>query len=609
MRKAVPLFLILGFTLTSISVAQTTYLGNILQLHRQDAGSLPAATNYQGSIVYDTGGNTIWYSNGTAWQPIDTSGGGGSTAFWQDAGTTPNAIYNDPVTTQVRVGNRESPAYTGFTPVAGYFGTPDGGLGGSNLLVYTDGGLGVIIYTDRKTRTVTVGNMQPGTSWFGAGLSLLTDRVANGDDYAQIFFGARGTGLGTIQHGALTYAAVPVGTYGIVNGMTLSSGANIGFVTGDNYVVAYPTFYLSNSQTASLGNVAPSTLARLNINAIPVNAAIRIEGVTGGTAAILMAGNNYGVDFGTGSNDDLFSDGTRLRVGNLSTSGGLNAFTYRVVGNASGADMVASATTGNGGIGFRQADNQLYTMSSGKESRPILSGPDWVYDGRVWNVDVNWENTACPVVRNTLIQSTGGDVTVDCEDTGAAGVVSGAGFPSRGYRTFTTGAAIGSRSGFTSGTMPASGVGGTPQLFVQRTGGPIVNMWVRTGGALTDTRFYAGLTSAIPASGTPVPNAAVYVRYDTSAGDARFFLCTVASTTATCNTTGITPAINTEYLITLDCRESSTACRIYIDGANQGANTTNLPGLAANMGFVFAIEATSAAARTFGLGRTSIRTE
>lgn len=599
---------------SAIVLAQqgTAFFGDVLVLYRQDAGAFPSATNYRGGIVYDTGSETPWFSNGTSWQPI-SSGGGGGGGFWFDAGAGTFAIYPSPTSNQVRAGTQDYPAYTGYTPIAGIFGTPDGGLSRPSMVVYTDGGMGMVIYVDRKARTLaTNGNTQPGTNWYGAALSILTDRTANADDYAQIFLGARGqNATGAISHSAITHAALTAGTFGVVPGLTMSTGGNMGFVVGDNYNVAYPMFYLGSGQLASFGGVVPNANARVTVNAVSSNAAIDIVGVNPNTTAVRFTANNYGMDLGTGANDELFSDGTRVRVGNSTNGGGLNAFTFRVVGNTDGSNMVASATSGNGGIGFRQTDNQLYTMSSGKEARPLLSGADWTYDGRVWNIDVSWENTNCPVVQNTVISSSGANVTVSCTDVAAGGAaVSPSGFPVRGYRTFNTDTVAGSRSGFSSGTMPASGAGGTPTLFLQRRGGPVMAMWVRTGSTVSNARWYAGMLTAIPSVGLPSSGAqGAYLRFDTSASDTQFRLCTQDGTTVNCANSGTTPATNTEYLFLIDCRESSTACRLYVNGANAVANTANLPSLTVNMGFVFAIENTSTTAQSWGLGRTTIRTE
>lgn len=601
-----------------IALAQqgTAFFGDILVLYRQDAGAFPSATNYRGGIVYDTGSETPWFSNGTTWQPISSGGGGGGgDGFWFDAGAGTFAIYASPTSNQVRMGTQNYPAYTGYTPIAGVFGTPDGGLSRPAMVVYTDGGMGMVIYVDRKARLS--GSPQvatPNSSWWGAGLSILTDRdpALPATDYAQIYLGARANSALAAGHSAITHSGVVTsGTWGIVGGLTLSSGGDVGIIAGDRYGVSWPMFYMSGgAQSMSIGETPTSATARLTINALPAQAALNLTGVNTGTTAFRMVGSENGLDLGTGTVDEFFSNGTRVRLGNTPNAGGLDAFTFRVVGNTDGSNMVTSATSGNGGIGFRQSDNQLYTMSTGKESRPILSGPDWVYDGRVWNVDVNWENTACPVIRNTLIQATGGDVTVSCSDQQPGGAAVSGGFPVRGYRTFNTNNVAGSRSGFASGTMPATGVGGSPALFLERRGGPVMSFWMQTGSTLTDTRWYAGMLTAIQAVGLPSSGAqGAYFRYSPADGDTRIRRCTQDGTTVNCVNTGITPTVNTEYLLTMDCRESSTACRAYIDGAPQGANTANLPGLTTNMGFVFAIENGNSTAQSWGLGRVSIRTE
>ena len=588
----------------TIAFSQTTYLGNILQLHRQDAGSLPAASNYQGAVVYDTGGNTVWYSNGTSWQPI-ASGGGGGDVFWADAGLGSFAVYNNPPSNQVRVGTQTVNAYSGYEPTAGMFAT-------ASAVVYSDGGFPLVLSTNRGTRTVIANNSIPNSgTWFGSNLSVLTDRNASGLDYAQIFLGARGTSTVTNDDFAtLTYFDDPGSNY---TGLWLGSGRNIVMSAGlTSSIPTVPMFSLDSSGRGAFAAVPVST-SRLTVSGLPVNGqAITTTGVTSTFNAIAVE-TNTNIDFGTGTNDYLFSNGTRLSIGNTASGvGGLNAVTFRVAGTSSGANMVTSVTTGNGGLGFRQTDNQLYTMSTGKEARPILSGPDWAYDGRVWNVDTSWENTNCPVVQDTVISTSGGNVAVSCFDVpGAPGgaAVSPSGFPVRGYRTFNTDTTAGSRSGFSSGTMPASSSPGTPTTFVSRRGGPVLAMWVRTGATVSNARWYAGMLTAIPAVGLPSAGAqGAYLRYDTGV-DTQFRLCTQDGTTVNCANSGTTPAANTEYLFVIDARESSSGVRLYVNGANAVENVSNLPSLTVNMGFVFAIENASTTAQSWGMGRISIRTE
>jgi hypothetical protein len=581
----------------------TAFFGDILVLYRQDAGAFPSATNYRGGIVYDTGSNTPWFSNGTTWQPI-SSGGSSGGGFWEDAGAGSNAIYNVPTTNQVRVGVQTPNAYAGYEPATGVFAT-------SNALIYSDGGLALTTLVDRGTRGLVATNTIPNsTVWFGAGLNVLTTRNSTGVDYAQIFMGARGNSTVTNDDFAsITYYDDPGSSY---TGLWLGSGRGIAMSPGlTASIPTIPPFLLDSSNRLSLSS-NPVTTSRLTVAGLPVNGqAISTTGVTSTFNAIAVE-TNTNIDFGTGANDYIFSNGTRLIVGNTGIpAGGLNATSFRAVGNGDGSNMMTSATSGNGGIGFRQADNQLYQMSTGKEARPILSGPDWAYDGRVFNVDTTWESTACPVVQDTVISTSGTNVTVSCADVvGGGAAVSPSGFPVRGYRTFNTDTTAGSRSGFSSGTMPASGVGGSPTLFLQRRGGPVMAMWVRTGSTVSNARWYAGMLTAIPAVGLPSIGAqGAYLRFDTSASDTQFRLCTQDGATVNCVNSGTTPAINTEYLFVIDCREVSTACRLYVNGINAVANVSNLPSLTVNMGFVFAIENTGTTAQSWGLGRTTIRTE
>lgn len=571
----------------TVAFSQTTYLGNILQLHRQDAGSLPAATNYQGAVVYDTGGNTVWYSNGTSWQPIASGGGGGG--IWVDAGT--GGVATVPPA-QVRVGRTDTPDVWGIYASAVVPSISSG-------VFFTDGGTGLLVQQARAN------------SWTVASQLALVTSTSSLPPTMSI----QGWNAGAVNQ----FTNLHLRTNGVSDGQIanvyLTSGSLGAYRNGMNYTTDGPGghhFHANGSQ--QLGNppafsVVDATQVRVFSDSSVASTAMTFGAGTL-TNFIANLGNNQRIDFGTGTNDWLASDGTRLVQGD-GTAGGINAHTLRVVGNTTGANMVTSVTTGNGGLGFRQTDNQLYTMSTGKEARPILSGPDWAYDGRVWNVDTSWENTNCPVVQDTVISTSSGNVAVSCTDVAAGGAaVSPSGFPVRGYRTFNTDTTAGSRSGFSSGTMPASGSAGTPTTFVARRGGPVLVMWVRTGATVSNARWYAGMLTAIPAVGLPSSGAqGAYLRFDTAASDTQFRLCTQDGTTVNCANSGTTPATNTEYLFVIDARESSSGVRLYVNGANAVQNVSNLPSLTVNMGFVFAIENASTTAQSWGMGRVSLRTE
>jgi hypothetical protein len=589
----------------TIAFSQTTYLGNILQLHRQDAGSLPAASNYQGSIVYDTGGNTVWYSNGTSWQPIDTTGGGGgdggADGFWLDAGAGSNAFFGSPSTFQVRVGSQTVPPY------GTVFGASSDPRVRSAMSIYTDAGTTLYL-----TQRQAPGLFASSTDLDPNSVSSLPHAIViNGgldgtnNNFQSILFANQTTNSAYITRTFFT----PSTTGGFRNGLNYVAPAGEGHSFMVNGVTSgsQPFVQFANN-LINLGVGTPVVGALVHVQAVGFTDGILVT--NGPTNGMRFAANGTDLDLGSGTNDFLSSNGTRVQQGDL-TSGGIDAHTYRVVGNTTGANMVTSVTTGNGGLGFRQTDNQLYTMSTGKEARPILSGPDWAYDGRFWNVDTSWENTNCPVIQETVISASGGNVAVSCTDVAAGGAaVSPSGFPVRGYRTFNTDTIAGSRSGFSSGTMPASGAGGTPTAFVQRRGGPVLAMWVRTGATVSNARWYAGMLTAIPAVGLPSSGAqGAYLRFDTSASDTQFRLCTQDGTTVNCANSGTTPATNTEYLFVIDARESSSGVRLYVNGANAVQNVANLPSLTVNMGFVFAIENTSTTAQSWGMGRVSLRTE
>jgi hypothetical protein len=582
----------------TVAFSQTTYLGNILQLHRQDAGSLPAATNYQGAVVYDTGGNTVWYSNGTSWQPI-ASGGGGGGGIWVDAGT--GGVATVPPA-QVRVGRTGTPDVWGIYASAVVPSISSGAF-------FTDGGTGLLVQQARANSWTVASQLAlvTSTSSLPPTMSIQGWNAGNVNQFTNLHLRTNGVSDGQIAN------------------IFLTSGSLGAYRNGMNYTTDGPGghhFHANGSQ--QLGN--PPAFSVVDASQVRVfsDSSVASTAMTFGagtlTNFIANLGNNQRIDFGTGANDWLASDGTRLVQGD-GTAGGINAHTYRVVGNTNATTNVTATTTGNGGIGFRQSDSQHYMMKTNRNFSPILSGPDWVYDGRTWLTEVTHEATACPVQRQaSVLAAGGGDTTVFCHDPPGSpgGVVVGTGHPAQPYRTFNTTTVAGQRSIFGTFTTsaPATGVSQSPQTFTSRRAGPVYAFRLRTGSAgwTSNITWYAGLFSLIPATNTPTANS-VYVRFDTAnpppsaTPDTRFRLCACVSSTCTCSNFSVAPAINTEYLFEVDCRESSTACYGYLNGTYETSVTTNLPGLATNMGWAFGLENVDAVARSAGLGRLRLRQE
>ena len=603
MKRAAPLIaaaLLLAFG----ALSQTTYLGNILQMHRQ-AGPLPSATSYQGAIVYNLDAGVLYFSNGTIWAPIagdagSGSGGGGDT-LWVDAGS--GGIFNSP-NSQVRVGRAQVEAPTITLPTGQPFNT-------ANFIVYSDGGYTAAFYKNETEFVANINRLNPlNANYRGANLTLSTDYSPSGPAYTQVLL--YGGGQNTDQFSTITEANGALGSY--VAGLNLTSTAALGFTSNSNVLnamgIGYPSWYITTHQ-ASLGQININASSRFTLTGANLTNAIYVlAGSPAATNGMQFDSNSLRLDVGTGSNDYIESNGTRVHVGDLS-GGGLSAANLRAAGNTNATTTVTSVTTGSGGIGFNQASNTLYSMATGKEARPILSGLDWVYDGRSWDVEVQFEQTACPVLRKTLSSSAGADVAVSCSDDTAATSTTGAGFPARAYRNFIANGSAGDRSIFTSGTAPATGAGATLTAFVQRGGGPVTKFWMRVNEDWSsNVLWYGGLMAAVPTSGQPATSTnSVYVRYN-RATDSNFQLCATDGSARTCTAaSSVAPANATEYLMVIDCRESSTSCYLYINGSYQAAVSANLPAVSNWMGFGAAVEFVSTSSRSFGLGRVSVSLE
>lgn len=607
MKRYAPL--IAAMLLSAVfAFSQTTYLGNILQLHRQ-VEPLPAAASYQGAVLYNYDAGTVYFSNGTSWAAL----GSGTASLWADAGA--GGIYNSPAS-QVRVGNVDPDALL-LAASEVDAGQP---FRLASLYVYSDGGYTAALYKHEREYVNSINQLNPlHSSYRGANLTISTNYDAGGSSgaaYTQILLAGGGNNVN--QFSTITEANPVLGSY--VAGLNLTSSANIGLTsnsqTSNAMGVGFPSLYITTHQVA-VGQVNINANSRLTVNGTSMTNGIYVTSTP--TAGMVFAADGPDMDLGTGSYDYLDSNGTRVQQGSLN-GGGLDVNNLRIGGNSGASNTVTSTTTGNGGIGFNQASGTHYMMATGKEYRPILSGADWVHDGRTFEVEVTHELTACPVARKTAsrLGSGGGDVTVFCSDSASATVSVGAGHPAQPYRNFVTTAVGGERSifgGFTT-SAPASGASATPQTFVSRQAGPVVTFRLRTGSAnwASNVTWYAGLFSSIPTSGSPL-GSSVYLRFDTnnpapdSTADTKFRLCACNSGTCSCSNLSVAPATSTEYLFEIDCRESSTACYAYMNGAYETSVSSNLPGTSTPMGFAFAIENVDGNARTAGLGRARIRQE
>lgn len=587
----------------AFALSQTNYLGNILQLHRQ-VEPLPTATNYTGAILYNYDAGTVYVSNGTTWTAL---GGASGSSYWIDAGS--GGIYPSSDPLQVRVGVRDY-----LEPTMGQPGSAPVGaqMQRATLWVYADGGTPVGVVKRQERFINSVNMLNPANSEYeGANLALATAFDGGSfTSYSQILM--YGTGQTGNQWGTITEANPGVGSF--TAGMNIMSTGNVGLTGGaaTSIGVGYPSLLVQGSDhTMSIGQVAPTSNARITVNGTSMSWGVYVTATP--SMGLGFANSGPDIDLGGGGYDYFDSNGTRIQQGNLG-GGGLDVNNLRIGGNTGASTTVTSTTTGNGGIGFNQASGTHYMMATNKEYRPIKSGYDWVLDGRTMQTEVSFEQTACPTLRTPLLNSAGSSISVNCTDDVAATATTGSGFPAKAYRNFIANGSAGDRAILVTGTAPAIGAtwactsGGG--CFIQRGGGPIMRFWMRVNEDWsTNTLFYAGMGTALPTSGQPATSAsAVYVRYDRST-DSNFNLCAVGGSARTCTAGTTAPANATEYLITIDCSESSTACYLYVNGAYEATVSSNLPATSSWMGVFAAIEFVSTSQRSFGLGRLEVTTE
>lgn len=546
--------------------------------------------------------------------PVGSGSGSGSGSVWVDAGTPPGVsdggffgVYLDTVPQTLVGATNISFAGVPYTPVEG-LNNPNRN---SNVYVFRDGGTAMMLHTRHNVPSLSRTSFLPiSAAYQGANLYIYADTtVVSSASYSQILFQANNTSTpsSTAANDFITSYRTggAIGSDGaFANGLNLHAGTN-GYITlssgGDTS--NFPTLFVAPNSQISMGqgNVTAGTTVTLNSASLTTGLSIN-SAVVG----ISFASNSMDLDLGTGASDYFESNGTRIV-----TPGGLNVANARIVGNtASSVGMLDSTTVGTGTIGFRQSDNQHYKVVTGRNFAPILSGSDWLYDGKIWTLEVTDTLTSCPIIRDNIAQldAAGTAVSVSCTDSAAASATV-AGTPSHPYRVFSTLASAGSRSIVMAGTAPASGASATPQSMYKRRAGGVFGFWMLTGSAVSSQIAYGGFTDAVPTSGVMANTSnSIMVQHSTTAGNTTWQLCGCNGTSCTCGSSSVTVAANTEYLMEVDCRETTSACYLYINGTF-AATTATLPTTTTGMGFAYAIEATSAAARTLGLGRTRLRSE
>lgn len=134
-------------------------------------------------------------------------------------------------------------------------------------------------------------------------------------------------------------------------------------------------------------------------------------------------------------------------------------------------------------------------------------------------------------------------------------------------------------------------------------------MWtkIRTGSAITSTRYWVGMFSANPgAVASPTALHCAAFRYDTSVDGTAFWRCvtSAASATPTVTTTSVAAAVDTTYNMRIEINASNNSVRFLIDDVVVATHTATLP--TAAMAPDVRVTTLSAAARTLHFSRYTV---
>lgn len=141
--------------------------------------------------------------------------------------------------------------------------------------------------------------------------------------------------------------------------------------------------------------------------------------------------------------------------------------------------------------------------------------------------------------------------------------------------------------------------------MIQYTRAPVFETWIKTGGNVSDPRYWVGLFSGDPrASADPAGLHLAGFRYEPGT-DTNWQACTKDGTTLSTTNTGVTVAINTKHRMVIDMRSGSSIL-FYIDDVLVATKASNLPGATTNLFRYIGLQNTAANARAFRIQQSLV---
>ena len=561
-KRLIAIFLLPFALITTLAYGQV-FLGNVFRLGTSTDAAKPAAANVnRGGLLFITDGDAgtgvagaVAYSNGTSWLPLSgSSGGSGSTNFWYDAGNglifAQEAIYNPDAGTDLRFPGAPfgsaAPATSAVLSEAAY---PTKGIGFGNLgSMSTMQGIPYAFTPDDGQWGFAIVNSD---TTYGAG-GLLMWNQSNGGGFGQAPVGISFL-TGTVSptyYGKITAGGA---SFGYASGITVSvqPARNFGF-RNDSSGTLWWTTEANNGEFNFVGVSSTNDAIQLN--------------------------NGARLHLGSGTNDYIVSDGTGLETpgyweSTLAFASGAGVIAQRVQAYGGTNDSLTTAAANAAFPGTMQLDTTFDEMTfqqSGSKFSPF-GMPHITYGSQTFTTRVV-QNGGLPELAERVASNTSGGLFQMYHSPTGCTYTTGVSSNRQMYGA-TTAVELNRQCSSTTASSAAptvlAGIVNSDTL-------PMMCIRIRTGATITNSRWWAGLSSAATASATSTMagNGAMF-RYDTSV-DGLLRLCTRDGTTQSCASTGITVASTTMYHLCVRL-DSARAAWGWVNGVYVAKVSGNVP--------------------------------
>jgi hypothetical protein len=311
----------------------------------------------------------------------------------------------------------------------------------------------------------------------------------------------------------------------------------------------------------------------------PASYGLYIPGASGENGIrFFFSGTRFDLSNG-GTNDYMVSDGTGIETpsyweSTLAFASGAGVIAQRVQAYGGTNDSLTTAAATAAFPGTMQLDNTFDEMTfqqSGSKFSPF-GMPHITYGSQTFTTRIVQNAGGVPALAERVAASSAGATFQMLHSL--TGCTYGTGVSSNRQMSSVLTSAEANRQ--CSSTTASSAAPLTLAGIVNSDTLPMMCIRIRTGATITNSRWWAGLSSAATASATSTMagNGAMF-RYDTSV-DGLLRLCTRDGTTQSCASTGITVAPVTMYHLCVRL-DSARAAWAWVDGVYVAKVSGNVP--------------------------------